>query len=161
MYISEGTIAETFQLDITGDRWFKKGKVDETLLNQFLLPEFQNQDWSKGIPLSIVLKEWRMILFLVNNYISCEGRYNLVFRYHMNFLLHMTGDTQMNLPFFILKSLQKMSMKVQKFPNSVESSLAHTCLITTLVYHELCCYGIDENIFLVDVGFDLRPELDA
>ena len=33
MYISEGTITETFKLDIIGDRWFKKGKVDETLLN--------------------------------------------------------------------------------------------------------------------------------
>jgi len=35
IYISEGTIAETFKLDIIGDRWFKKGKVDETLVNQF------------------------------------------------------------------------------------------------------------------------------
>lgn len=103
MYISEGTIAETFKLDIVGDRWFKKGKVDETLLNQFLPLEHQNPDWSRGIPLSFLLKEWRMVMFLVKNYISCEGRYNLVFRYHMNFLLHMTGDTQMNLPFFILK----------------------------------------------------------
>ena len=80
-----------------------------------------------------------MAMFLVKNYISCEGRYSLVFRYHMNFLLHMTGDTQMNLPFFILKSLQKMSVKVQKFPNSAKSSLAHPCLILALVYHELYC----------------------
>jgi len=30
-----------------------------------------------------------------------------------------------------------------------------------LVYYELCCHKIDENIFLVDAGFDLKPNLDA
>jgi len=41
------------------------------------------------------------------------------------------------------------------------TSLAHPCLITTLVYHELCCNRIDENLFLVDADFDLKPDLDA
>jgi len=67
----------------------------------------------------------------------------------------------MNLPFFILKSLQKMSKKVQKYPGSVVTSLAHPCLFTALVYYELCYNKIDENIFLVDGGFDLKPDLDA
>jgi len=66
----------------------------------------------------------------------------------------------MNLPFFILKILCKMANKVHKYPESAATSLAHPCLITSLVFHELCVNIIDENIFLVDVGFDLKEDLD-
>jgi len=66
----------------------------------------------------------------------------------------------MNLHFFLLKILSKMSNKVHKYPKSVITSLTHPCLITSLVYHELCINRIDVNIFLVDVGFDLKEEID-
>jgi len=78
----------------------------------------------------------------------------------MKFLLHITEHTRMNLPFFILRCLGKMSKRVHKFPESVVTSLAHPCFITALVFHELCCNKIDENIFLVDAGFDLKVDLD-
>jgi len=105
LYVLEGFIPEAFKLDILGERWFKKGEVNVTLLNQFLLPEFQNPGWSKGIPIKFLQKEWKMILILIKKYITCEGRYSHVSMFHMKFLLHITEDTRMNLPFFILKSL--------------------------------------------------------
>lgn len=161
MYVSKGTITETFKLDNSGEHWFKKGEVDEPLLNQFLLPEVQNPNWSKGIPINFIRKEWKIILVLIKNYISCEGRYNLISRFHIKFQLHMTEHAKINLPFFIIKRLHKMSEKVQKFRKVAMTSLAHPCLITALVYHELCCNRIDENLFLVDVSFDLKPSLNA
>jgi len=101
-----------------------------------------------------------MIVVLIKKYITCEGRYNYIYRFHMRFLLHIVGWINMNLPFFILKSLSKMSNKVQKYHESAITSLAHPCLITSLVYHELCGNKIDEKIFLVDDGFDLKEDID-
>jgi len=74
----------------------------------------------------------------------------------MRFLLHMVGHSKMNLPYFLLRSLGKMSRKVQKYPKSARTSLAHHGLITSLVYYELYINKINEKIFLIDVGFDLK-----
>jgi len=71
----------------------------------------------------------------------------------------MIGDSEMNLPYFIIKSLGKMSNKVQKYPRSAKTSLAHHSLITALVYYELYQNHIDKRIFLEDAGFDLKEEI--
>jgi len=68
----------------------------------------------------------------------------------------MVGHNRMNLPYLLLRNLGKMSKKVQKYPKSAQTSLAHHSLITSLVYYELYLNKIDEIIFLINDGFDLK-----
>jgi hypothetical protein len=51
--------------------------------------------------------------------------------------MHLNGDYPLNLPYFLLKILAKMSKRVQSHPATAKSSLFHQVLIKTLVVASL------------------------
>jgi hypothetical protein len=51
--------------------------------------------------------------------------------------MHLNGDYPLNLPYFLLKSLTKMSKKVQSISTNAKGSLFHQVLIKTLVMSSL------------------------
>jgi len=68
----------------------------------------------------------------------------------------MVGGSKINMCYFLFKSLMKMSRKVQKYPASAKTSLAHHGLITTLVYDELYPNKIDQKVFIIDASFNFK-----
>lgn len=97
------------------------------------------------------------MITVVKQYITCEGRFFRVFRFHMRFLLHLLGMSKMNLPYFLFSSLAKMSRKVQKNPNKAKTSLIHHSLISILVLDRLREEKIPWEQFLIYFGFE-KPE---
>ena len=92
VFILDGAmIAEAIGGPAEGDKWFKQ-HLFEVNLSQFLLPIFENIDWSKGIHLNRIKPEWINMLKVVQCYITCEGRFATVFRYHLRFVLHINGE---------------------------------------------------------------------
>jgi len=160
LFISESSIVEVFKMDIEGERWFKKSKVDKEALNNFLKPDSQNPRWTSSIHINCLDPHWNTIMILIKEYITCEGRYSHIYRFHMRFLFHMVGHNTINLPYFLLRNIGKMFKKVQKYPKSTQTSLEHDSLITSLVYYGLYLNKIDEIIFLIDVVFDLKEEIE-
>jgi len=57
MLVTEETIDKACRLVVEGERWWKKEHVVTKFVNQFLLPDKQNQDWRKGIPRSWIRQE--------------------------------------------------------------------------------------------------------
>jgi hypothetical protein len=106
-------------------------------INQFLIPERQNPNWSQGIPHNCVRKEWHTFLMIIHRYITYEGRFSLVHLYHIRSLIHVNGENPLNLPFFLLKILSKMSKRIQTHPKTTKKSLVHQGLIKTLVIYAL------------------------
>jgi hypothetical protein len=51
--------------------------------------------------------------------------------------MHLNGDYPLILPYFLLKSLAKMSKRVQSHPSKEKSSMFHLVLIKTLVVSAL------------------------
>jgi hypothetical protein len=51
--------------------------------------------------------------------------------------MHINGDYPLNIPYFLLKSLSKMSKRVQSHPTTTKGSLFHQVLIKTLVVSAL------------------------
>jgi hypothetical protein len=102
--VSEHSISSAFKLPISGERWFKKKEVPTDLCNKFLVADHQDPEWSKGIPNTWLKEEWKNTLPVVQKYITCEGRFSIVHRYLMRFLLHLNGSSIMNLPYYLLKS---------------------------------------------------------
>jgi hypothetical protein len=51
--------------------------------------------------------------------------------------MHLNGDYPLNLPYFLLKSLKKMSKRVQSLSTNAKSNLFHQVLINTLVVSSL------------------------
>jgi hypothetical protein len=66
------------------------------------------------------------MLKIIQRYFSCEGRFNTLYHYHIGLLLHFTGKVQMNVPYYLLISIGKISYRVQAKSKDVDSSLFHS-----------------------------------
>jgi hypothetical protein len=66
-----------------------------------------------------------------------EGRFSIVHCYHIIFLMHLNGDKELNLPFYFLKILTKMSKRIHNYPESAHRSLYHQGFIKILVLFSL------------------------
>ena len=94
-----------------GEYWFKKVTFTFDAKN-YLLPDVV-ADWSKGVHIHKFKPEWRDPIKILQIYITYEGRFAFVFKYHFRFLQHLNHEAKMNIPFFFLKSLQNMSSSIK------------------------------------------------
>ena len=152
IHVTENFIGATCILPVCGERWFKKGKLPLNLSNKFLVLEHQYSDWSQGIPLAWIKEEWKRALIVVHRYIIGEGQFNIVHCYHLHFLMHLSGDKEINLPYYLLTSLTKMAKRVQGHPESTHRSLYHQGLIKLLVTFTLEELEMPWDYFLKSMG---------
>ena len=89
-----------------GEFWFKK--VPFTFNAQRYLLLGVVADWGKGVPIQNFKPEWIEPIKVLQIYVTCEGRFAFVLKYHFSFIQHLSNESKINLPFFFLKSLQKM-----------------------------------------------------
>jgi hypothetical protein len=137
MHVTKHSIEKACKLPVYGERWWKKENLVMEFVNQFFIPEKKNPNWSQGIPHSWVRKEWHTTMLIIHRYITCEGHFSLVHLYHIRLLIHVNGDYPLNLPYFLLKILSKMSKRIQTHPATTKNSLFHQGLIKTLVIFSL------------------------
>ena len=101
--LTRDLIAEATGIADEGEFWFKKVSFSFNSEN-FLLPNVV-ADWGKGVHIQKFKPEWREPIKILQSYITCEGRYASVFKYHIRFLQQLSQESKMNLPFFFLKKL--------------------------------------------------------
>jgi hypothetical protein len=89
------------------------------------------------VPRNHLVGEFDKILRIIQRYFTCEGRFNTLYQYHIRLLLHFTGKIEMNIPFYLLRSIGKMSDMVQSKSKVVDTSIFHSGLIRMLVVEEL------------------------
>jgi hypothetical protein len=70
-------------------------------------------------------------------FITCEGRYSILFIFHLQFLLHLTRIKRMNLPYYFSGDLKKMDMTVQANPKIHPHRIYHHGLIKVIVKGKL------------------------
>jgi hypothetical protein len=97
---------------------------------------------------------WKDLAFLIQKYVTCEGCFSLIFLYHIIILLHLKGEKILNMPYFLIKYLTKMSKSIQKKNKNVDRSLYHHGLVKIIVKSELQKQGIEWDKFLMDNGFE-------
>jgi len=124
-------VAEATGIKNEGEMWFKKLPFTFEA-ERYLLPNV-TPDWSKGILIQNFRSEWVEPIRILQSYITCEGRYAYVFKYHFRFLQHMVGVSKMSLPFFLFKSLQKMSSRVRGHQDHTSQSIFHHGLIKLII----------------------------
>ena len=81
--------------------------------------------------------EWRNMLYVLQKYLTYKGRYATTLNYHILLLLHFEAKLEMNFPYFLYKSLAKMSRKVQKHYGNAYNSIYHHGLVKILIEDEL------------------------
>jgi hypothetical protein len=77
------------------------------------------------MPTSAFKKKWHDILFILQKYVTCEGRYGLVFYYHLRLLMNFVKGYELDMPFYLMNNLKKMDLSIQRNPKSLEGSLFH------------------------------------
>jgi hypothetical protein len=137
MKVIEDTIASDCNLPVDGEKWFKKKLIVGGDANQFLKTEHRDHNWAKGIPMDWIVDEWMESLLILNHFITCEEQYSTVFLFHLRFLLHLSRIKRMNQPYYFLRDLNKMVMKVQANPRTPPHCIYNQGLIKVLVKAEL------------------------
>jgi hypothetical protein len=151
--VSEDTIATTTGIPVQGEKWFKGMALDSTYCNDYFKLEHQNEKLSAGVPRKYMLDHFDKLLHVIQCFFTCEGRFNMVYQYHLRLLMHFTGKQALNLPFYLYRSLGKMSNKVQERSKWVEHNIFHSGLIKLLVLEELRKKNGDWVTFLSSTGF--------
>ena len=111
--ISLGLIALVIDIPRGEERWFKNFRFEMEPCKMFLKPKFAETDLTKAVPRSYIKNTYANLLFNIQRYFTCEGRYHKVYSYHFKLLLHFTGIISLDFPFFLFRSLVKMADKVQ------------------------------------------------
>jgi hypothetical protein len=88
---------------------------------------------------------------VVKKFVTYEGRYKLVFLYHLHLLMNFIGYP-LNMPFYFQRSLYKMSKRFKR--EKVDSSLFHHSLIRIIVVHHLSLHSDSWRDFMSQNGFD-------
>ena len=105
--LNEEFLSSATGLLAKGHRWFKNSKVDEV---SWPLPFTSRNIIScdRGMPVNTLKPRWHNLLAIFKQFVTCEGRYGLVFLYHLRLLINFI-DYPLNMPHYLLRSLYKMS----------------------------------------------------
>jgi hypothetical protein len=101
-------------------------------VNQFLNLEHRDPNWANEILGDWIIDEWMEGLLILKRFITCEGRYYIVFLFHLRFFLHLSGIKRLNLPYYLLHDLKNMAMRVQENPKTPPHGIFHQGLIKFL-----------------------------
>jgi hypothetical protein len=108
--------------------------------------------YPKGIPINHLKTRWHDLILILKQFITCEGRYGLVFLYHVRFLMLFIGF-DLNMSFYFLMSLYKMSKHFKRHSMNSMSSLFHHMLIKIMVISHLSQIRDNWESFLSRNGF--------
>jgi hypothetical protein len=107
------------------------------------------------MPIIALKYRWHDLLAIIKQFVTCEGRYGLVFLYHLRLLMSFI-DFPLNMLYFLLRSLYKMAKCFKR--EKADSNLFHQFLIKIIIVHQLRLNGDCWDVFLLRNGF-ASPEI--
>ena len=132
---SPRSISKATKIPYIGEKWFKQSHLDSNDYKPFLKPEHR-EACPSIFPFSYLLASYAPIMKIIMKYFTCEGRFSRIYAYHIRLLMHFTRTKQLNLPFFLHKSIEKMASTIQKKPPSQQiACLFHHSLIKVIILH--------------------------
>jgi hypothetical protein len=146
--LSKETIETSTEIPNTGERWFKSMNLNKNFSKEFLKPKCQGDNLSKGVLRSHMVEGFDKMLRVIQIYFTCEGKFNMIYQYHIILLLHFIGKDLMNLPFYLFRSIGKMVDMVQAKSKVVDTSVFHSGLIKMIVMEDLKKKNIDWEKFI-------------
>ena len=105
-----------------------------------------------GVSRKCFKKEWRPFLDVIHRYVTCEGRLSSAYVYHLILMTVFLG-LPINLPYYLVQSMTKMSLAIKKGPKNIGRSLFHHGLVRMLVERELSKWNQSWDDFLEQNGF--------
>jgi hypothetical protein len=110
--VTEEFVSQATGLPQVGEKWFKNAKMLDVPWNFFMVSH-ESTYYPKGIPINILKTRWHNLILILNKFITCEGRYGLVFLDHVRLLMLFIGF-ELNMSFYLLMSLYKMMKRFKR-----------------------------------------------
>ena len=112
----------------------------------------QDVSFRTGVSRKCFKKEWRPVLDVIHRYVTCEGRLSSAYVYHLR-LTAVFLSFPINLPYYLVQSMTKMSSAIKKGPKNISHSLFHHGLVRMLIERELSKQNRSWDEFLESNGF--------
>lgn len=111
----------------------------------FFLPEEHPKEDKNGVRRTSLPPLWSEVIYKIMKYITCEGRFSIIYGYHFRLLCELRHGIdlplakKLSIPYFLLQSLIECGKKLNK---GVPDQLAHHGLIKLLVEDALHTYTV-------------------
>ena len=94
------------------------------------------QPRGRGTTIKFLPQPLDQVVVFLKKYITCEGRYKIVYTYDFVLLSHLHHGSLINMPYYLLESLHNMAYYVRQscFP---QGSVTRHCLIKLIVLRAL------------------------
>jgi len=136
--VIEAPIVAATKLPREGERWFKNKSFYERAWRVILRnPGMDITIFKRGTPVSALEEKCASLLLIIHKFIPCEGRFGSMYMYHTQLLMNFLEKQTINLPYFLLNSLKKMSIIIQNNLGDVEPHLYHHGLVKILIEKQL------------------------
>jgi hypothetical protein len=134
--VAEETVAVVTGLLTTGKRWFSRKAHLPEAQKGFCVDDEQVQTKGRGADIISLPKPWGKVLEFIKRYITCEGRYQVVYFSDFILLSHLRHQKLINIPYYLLHSLHNTTHFVKRSKNP------KNCLSNHRLIGMLICKGM-------------------
>lgn len=130
--VTEEFIAEVTGLPATSTRWFSRKHLILNTQRDFLRPGEEVETKGRGVALRSLPQPWPRVAEFIKQYLTCEGRYQVIYQHDFVLLNHLRNGQLLNMPYYLLGCLKNMARYAMKAKNPA-LSLKHHRLIQLLI----------------------------
>ena len=126
--VTEEDIVQVSGLPAIGTRWFSRKQVILNAQQDFLRPDEPVELKGRGVSLHSLPQPWPSVAEFIKHYLTCEGRYQVVYNHDFVLMNHLRNGRLINIPYYLLGCIRNMSYycRRSKFP------------MLSLTHHRLC-----------------------
>ena len=111
---------------------FSRKHIIRDVQQSFFLPEERIVLKGRGVHLSSLPPPWLRVARFIKHYLTCEGRYQVVYQHELLLLSHLRHNRRVNIPYYLLGCLKNMVPYCRKAKDPT-LSLTHHRLIQLLI----------------------------
>jgi hypothetical protein len=115
-----------------GTRQFSRKHIIGDVQQSFFLAGERIVLKGRGVQLSSLPPPWPEVARFIKHYLTCEGRYQVVYQHDFLLLSHLRHNRRVNIPYFLLGCLKNMAHYSRKAKDPPQS-LTHHRLVQLLI----------------------------
>jgi hypothetical protein len=132
IFVTEQDISAVSGLPMDGTRQFSRKHIIGDVQQSFFLAGERRVPKGRGVQLSSLPPPWPEVARFIKHYLTCEGRYLVVYQHDFLLLSHIRHNKQINIPYFLLGCLKNMVHYCRRAKDPVQS-LTHHRLVQLLI----------------------------
>jgi hypothetical protein len=121
---------------------FSRKHIIGNVQQNLFLPEERIELKGRGVQLNSLPPPWPKVATFIKHYLTCKGRYQVVYQHDFLLLSHLRHNRRVNIPYYLLGCLKNMAhycrkLKIQPFhsPTTALSNFSFTWVFLNRTVH--------------------------